>query len=306
VYVGLTSGDPKKQYWSLNKEPCIYLNIITTRYYMTTIYDMGIFEDILERGFDYKLPTSVVDTLTTLHCKSSNTKSPYKQLTFKKIIFSKHIPALDKSSMDPYTEMRLMLNKISNKTYLLNVDRIVEIYNNIPEEEISDFEHKMLEIFINNRFYVKLYADIFALCLQNRPSFMCSFDKYYEIFLEAFNNITYVDPVDNYDLFCKNNLINERQKTFTSFIKYLTLSSVISSRYINNLIQVLSMYIETHLCSSDHTCIIDEMIENITLCYSKPILCNQNIDFIAKLVSYKPKQYPGLSSRSIFKLMDVV
>jgi hypothetical protein len=273
---------------------------------MTAIYGIDIFDAILERGFDYKLPIIVIDTLTKLHCKSSNTKSPYKQLTFKKIIFSTHMPASNKSTMDPYTEMRLLLNKISNKTYLVNIDRIVDIYIHVPEEDISEFETKMLEIFINNRFYVKLYADIFSLCLQHRHSFMKSLDTYYEIFLEAFNNTTYVDPVENYDLFCKNNITNEKQKTFTSFIKYLTLSSVISSKYINNLIQALSVYIDGHLQSYEHAYIIDEMIENISLCYHKPTLSVHNINFVDRLVSYKPKQYPGLSSRSIFKLMDIV
>lgn len=278
---------------------------------MSYIYDIGLFDTISHNGFDYKLPIDVIHCLTSLHARCSHSSTPYKQVTFKKIVFTSTKPGIVREDsgipdQSPSIEMRLALNKITNKTYLTNIDNIVNIFNNTLESDIPSLEHTMMETFTNNRFYAKLYADIFSICLQSRPNFMNCFKTQYNIFIESFNHIVYVDPNIDYDLFCKNNLIQEKQKTFTCFMLHLTLNAVITKVYINNMISILSTYINNNMNSSDNIYTIDEMVENIVLCYTTTVFDEHNIKFVEKLSSYRPKQFPGLSSKTIFKLMDIV
>jgi hypothetical protein len=275
---------------------------------MNAIYDINTFETILQTGFEYKLPSEVITCLTSLHTKCSYTLSPYKQISFKKILFNtlKPIGIDNPDIISASTEMRLALNKITYKSYLTNIDQIVNIFVSVSETERSELENTMMEIFTSNRFYAKLYADIFATCWNTRPSFMNCFKSHYESFISSFNTIVYVNPDTDYDLFCKNNLIQEKQKTFSCFMLNLTLNEVVSKEYINNMVYILAVYIDRHMNSSEYVYIIDEMIENIVLCYNTKLFVESNIKFVAKISTYKPKQFAGISSKTIFKLMDII
>jgi hypothetical protein len=98
----------------------------------------------------------------------------------------------------------------------------------------------------------------------------------------------------------------EKHKTFASFLLKLTQNGVISSRYIIDLVDMLTEYIKEYIHLAVQSYIVDEMIDHISIVYSSKYLSEENIQYIKKLTSYKPKQFPGLSSRSIFKLMDIV
>ena len=275
---------------------------------MTNIYDITTFETILHQGFEYKLPIEVIQCLTTLHNKCSYTPSPYKQVSFKQIVFNtpKPIGIYTNETISSSTEMRLALNKITYKSYLTNIDLIINIFISVSETERIELETTMMEIFTSNRFYAKLYADIFSTCWKTQPSFINCFNSHYEVFISSFNTIVYVSPDIDYDLFCKNNIIQEKQKTFSCFMLNLTLNEVISKEYVNNMVTILSKYIDQHMNSSEYIYIIDEMIENIVLCYNTKIFIESNIKFVSKISTYKPKQFEGISSKTIFKLMDLV
>ena len=164
----------------------------------------------------------------------------------------------------------------------------------------------MLNVFTTNRFYVGLYADVFSICVEHRPSLLICFDEYYSKYVDSFMHIEIVDPDIDYDLFCTNNLKQEKHKTFACLLLKLTQNRVIPARYIINVVDKLSEYINEYIKLSNHAYIVDEMIEHISLVYSSTYLSEDNICFIKKITLYKPKQFPGLSARSIFKIMDIV
>jgi hypothetical protein len=120
---------------------------------MNTIYDINTFETILQTGFEYKLPIDVIQCLTTLHNKCSYTQSPYKQVSFKKILFNtpKPIGIYNNDTISSSTEMRLALNKITYKTYLTNIDLIINIFVSVSETERVELENTMMEIFTSNQ-----------------------------------------------------------------------------------------------------------------------------------------------------------
>ena len=88
------------------------------------------------------------------------------------------MPASNKSNMDPYPEMRLLLNKISNKTYLVNIDRIVDIYIHVPEEEISEFETKLAPL---------------AVIIHQLPAYLI-FDSFLQALLATDGRAPQIDP----------------------------------------------------------------------------------------------------------------
>lgn len=283
---------------------------------MTDVYPLSIFENVATTGFDYRLPHDVIECLTRIHAKCSNAPSPYKILRFNKLIFQATKPILhstkttgsntDGVDIDHHTEMLLVLNKISNKTYLDSIDTIVGLFKTAPESVADTLDAAVLNVFTTNRFYVGLYADVFSLCVQHRPSLLTCLDRQFGVFIETLSNIETVDPNVDYDLFCMNNVKHEKQKAMSAFIVKITQNGIVSSSYITRLVEVLLLFINQHIQSSQHAYVVDELIEHVVIVYTKDYLSEYHIQQIKQITLYKPKQFPGLSSRSIFKLMDIV
>jgi len=283
---------------------------------MTDVYPLSIFENVSTTGFDYRLPNDIIACLSRIHDKCSNTPSPYKILRFNKLVFQSTKPILHSTkstgsnaeglAIDHHTEMLLVLNKISNKTYLDSIDTIIGLFKTAPESIADTLDAAVLNVFTTNRFYVTLYADVFSLCVQHRPSLLECLDRMFVGFIETLSNIETVDPNVDYDLFCANNVKHEKQKTMSAFILKITQNSIIPSSYVTRLVEVLLLFINQYIQSNQHAYVVDELIEHVVIVYNKEYLSENHIQQIKHITLYKPKQFPGLSSRSIFKLMDIV
>jgi hypothetical protein len=73
--------------------------------------------------------------------------------------------------------IRLHLNKITDKNYEDISNKIFDsinnlIQNNISSEDMSKLSTIVFEIATNNRFYSKIYADLYSELLSNGPPFV--------------------------------------------------------------------------------------------------------------------------------------
>jgi hypothetical protein len=208
---------------------------------------------------------------------------------------------------DHQTEMLLILNKISNKTYLDSIDTIVGIFKSAPDSVSEALDDTVLKVFTTNKFYVVLYADVFSICVQHRPSLWTCLDKHFSLFITQVSDIEMVDPVDEYDLFCKNNLKQEKQKTMSAFIMKITQNGIVPcGKYLAVLVDVLLSSINQHINNKQSIHIVDVLIDHISIVYKPECLSEEHVHLIKQITSYKPKQFPGLSSRSIFTLMHII
>jgi hypothetical protein len=217
--------------------------------------------------------------------------------------------------------MRSWLNKMSDKMYVEPFEKIIEILNQLITDGISDADMlrvgtTIFDIASNNRFYSKLYADLYTKLIENYQVMRNIFNENLESFMELFNCIEYVDSEKDYDMFCKINKDNERRKALSLFFVNLTTNKIISEDKLKEMASSLLNRLLTFILEENRKNEVDEITENIAILYSynKQLYdtCEEKFDgisfgeMIEKLAHCKAKTYPSLSNKAIFKFMDLV
>lgn len=216
--------------------------------------------------------------------------------------------------------IRSNLNKMSIKTYdeintnvISNIDELIN--QNISLEESNKISSIIFDIVSSNRFYSKLYANLYSNLISKYDFIRLVFKEKEASLCDILNNVHYVSPDENYDLFCKMNNENEKRKALISFFVNLVLYDVIVVGKIEELLIQLLDNLNILIKEENKKFVVDEYIEIIFILYNKELFNNHNVnpdnhtkilEIIKHLAGVKVKTYPSLSSKSIFKLMDIV
>lgn len=311
-------------------------------------------------GFEYNLPESIISILTTFATnigysystpinpnfvsttvfKPAQTTQSVGKQTFGKKRRNREASEDEWSSFKTtkmeqrggidvnIDKIKLSLNKISDKTFLQMRENIINeldfIYNSveITEEDNNKLCNVIYGLVSTNKFYSKIFADLYSELVEKYPSIKLSFNgkMNYENVMENYTNIQYVSPDENYDLFCDNNKQNELRKAFTTFYVNLSYNGLIEQTSMLKLLRELLIMIKQKINVENCKNEVDELTENIAILYknSKELLeeyedvdeymiDDQNIgEFIQELSQYKSKNYLSLSNKAIFKFMDII
>jgi hypothetical protein len=215
--------------------------------------------------------------------------------------------------------IRSALNKMSDSNFIEKYNNIFEILDSILNESSSQENmlrvgNEIFEIASNNRFYSKLYADLFSKLIEKYDIMRTIFEKNLSTFLELFNCIESGEPDKDYNLFCKINKDNERRKSLSAFFVNLTSNKIISEEKIIDLTKQLLKQVYDFVRLDNKKNEVDEIVENLCILYNKQLVedCEDKIydlkliEIIQKFASCKPKAFPSLTSKSIFKFMDIL
>ncbi len=216
--------------------------------------------------------------------------------------------------------IRSCLNKITEKNYEDQCGKIIEILDQLNSGETAADDmlrvgNAIFEIASNNRFYSKLYADLYTKLIHNYEIMNQVFENNLHSFLELFTRIEYINADENYDKFCKINLDNERRKSLSMFFVNLSLTKIIETSKIIELASNLMNQVLQIIHEIDKKNEVDEMVENIALLYNKDVfVLSENtmitgktfVESIEWLAKSKAKTFPSLSNKSIFKFMDMI
>ena len=218
-------------------------------------------------------------------------------------------------------DIKTQLNKLSNKNYIEITGKITAIVEQIIENNNKDdfalVSLVIFEIASNNRFYSKIYADLYSDLFTKYEFMRGVFETSFTTFLELFLNVEYVNPEENYDKFCKVNKDNEKRKSLSEFFINLMINKIISEDKISNLLVNLLLQVSQYMIVPNKKNEVDELIENIALLYKKDLFdCNRKdekslineltvTEFITKLAKSKAQKDTSLTSKSIFKCMDI-
>lgn len=308
-------------------------------------YDLNDFMEVKMNTFDFTLPPETIDLINKLVIEvgsPSYIKTPIFQkrdiketnmLNIKKKNFHKNVEddwdsirtfqttkIEQKVGIDIQLDLiRSYLNKMTDRNFIEMKIKIIElldklIEDNVENEDIHKICENIFEIASNNRFYSKLYADLYSELINKYELMRKIFENSLNTYMDLFNTIEYVDASENYDKFCKLNKINENRKSISTFFINLMLNSVISKEVINNLVVSLFKQMYALIFIENKKNEVDEIVENIAILYKKKIieefnteiLDNMNtVELIHKLSNSKSKNYKSLSSKSIFKFMDL-
>lgn len=217
--------------------------------------------------------------------------------------------------------IRSYLNKITDRTFAdmkTNIigllDKLIE-ENSISQADVMRISSYLFEFASTNRYFSKLYADLYTELVNKYECMKQTLDESFHSFLELFINIEYVDPDVNYDEFCRINKMNEKRKALSAFFINLSANNLLSHDKLVDLTYKMVLRVVEYIPMSDKKAHVDEYTENIAILFNKgeygnvtdKLIDGKTItETIKMLATSKPKTYPGLSSKCIFKYMDLV
>lgn len=233
-------------------------------------------------------------------------------------------PSEEKSEFDIQIEnIRLHLNKLTDKNYTDISSKIFESINKLIEDKITSEEMSKLstiifELATNNRFYSKIYADLYSELISKYNEIKETFESNFQSFTELFVNIEYVDSNVNYDKFCENNKKNEKRRSLATFYINLMNNKVISKMQIMKITRDLLAQIYSFITIENKKNEVDELTETIAILYKKEIYeDDEGADYeqiegytineiIERVASSKVKDFKSLTNKSLFKFMDLI
>jgi hypothetical protein len=217
--------------------------------------------------------------------------------------------------------IRSYLNKITDKNFSDFCPKILELIDGVISGTSEDIKQVSLEIFdiaSTNRFYSKIYADLYTKIIKKYDVMRGAFEDSLSNFSELFNIIEYVDPKVDYDKFCKINKDNEKRKALGAFFINLSINGVIPLVTIQNITRTLLSQIYKYISEENKKNEVDELTENVALFYKKEFYENdENVTYeliegytiteiIERISISKVKDYKSLTNKTIFKFMDMI
>ena len=226
------------------------------------------------------------------------------------------------------SDIRNCLNKISIKNYEANKEMIMnyidslckkdseETGENIGEtKDLEKIANNIFDIASTNKFFSEIYAKLYGELAGKYTIFKDILSNFLCNFTENMKNIKYVDPAGNYDAFCIYNKANDARKATSVFIVNLVKEGIIESSTLLTTITDTYNIILKYIYEENRINEVEEIIENLYLLVTETIKQRsilttavwdsilQNIKTVSEL---KVKDVPSISSRAIFKMMDIL
>lgn len=253
--------------------------------------------------------------------KKRSTTSNYNEEDWKMIRNFKKTE-INKDQTDDQKNMnviRLLLNKISSKNYTDVIEQVLEKIDEMRDTEvITDENYTQINnlIFNNagtNKVLSEVYANVFKRLLHKYKNIEEIFNNDFKNFITLFDAIEYVDPNEDYDKFCSNNLENEKRRSTSLFLCNLLKNNILKIDDIIHIIFQLQNLLFTNIEKDGFVEHNSEISENlfILITNSYSILKNHNewnsiINNVDIIKNIKAKEKPSLSNKIVFKHMDIV
>uniref|UniRef100_A0A6C0EU55 MIF4G domain-containing protein n=1 Tax=viral metagenome TaxID=1070528 RepID=A0A6C0EU55_9ZZZZ len=233
----------------------------------------------------------------------------------------KGIKKEEKIGIDKYIdEIRILLNKISDKNYEVNKDSIIQkIKDCLEDNEESNDDMKrvvtvLFDIAKSNKFYSQIYAKLYKELIDNFPFFNDTVVPFVNQFMDSLNNLVYVESSVDYDGFCNYNKTNENRRASMAFIVNLMKNEVELPIHILDIVLHFQNLAIKFIDEENRVNEVDEITEllNIVILMINDTYkvddkwMNEILPKIKMFSSFKIKEKVSLSSRSIFKYKDIV
>lgn len=304
-------------------------------------YNLTDYSQIINTSF--VLPKNVLNVIENLNnltgsC-SSNEQKPTRPTIQNKIVFSKtpniennwndgknykSLPSIPKEGIDKIiTEIKIALNKLSNKNADTQKGAIFELIEKVEEnslekeEDLKKIANTIFEIASSNKFYSEIYAELYKSLLDKFSIFSPPLYDLLMNYKNTFQTINAVNPNDDYDGFCVYVKSNDKRKATTAFIINLTKKEIFTKEEILELIIYLQNLIVEFSQLPKRIEEVEEITENLFIIGTegKPIfaefdLWNKNIvpKFLELSVLRKTDatKYSSMSNRATFKYKDIL
>jgi len=305
------------------------------------IYNLEDYNQIIFEGFSYQLPESTLALITELK-KEIDTFAPAPapaddklkrgfHFGGKKIKNRRNESAEDWNALKSFkstvmdkkegadkilNDIRACLNKISGKNYDSQKEGITKHIEDLFEEnedELHKVANALFDVAGNNKFNSLIYANLFKELSERFPKLWENFDAFLTSYKQSISSINYADPNSDYDKYCENNKSNDRRKAISTYLSNLNMIGFIKNDITVEIVMYLLKHINEYIDSENKTNEVEEITENLYLFITllnnhlkneaQWALVIENIETIAKM---KSKEKKSLSSRAVFKYMDIL
>ena len=241
-------------------------------------------------------------------------------------------------------EIRVCLNKLTDKNYAKQSGEMKEKMQSLcnareteegvegegavgaAEEDWKKVSKILFEIASTNKFYSKIYAQLYLELMQEFVIFQEILDTFLEGFVHKLETIQYIDPDVDYDGYCQYTKQQDERKAMTGFIVHLAINYVLVDggkgrnlmEKVKNIAKHLTNRIAESIDKENCTNNVEEMSDILFLICSlgekgvvedwkksggvewKEISSQMGV-----LSSQKVKEHVSLSSRALFKILDI-
>lgn len=310
---------------------------------MTVKYGLSDFYDINTEGFKVVLPDSVVDEINEL-VKQVGSPNYIRTPVFQKIPRShssinkkkrdmkmnintqdiwnkmnKHQVAVEKDEDEiSIQKVRSYLNKLTDKNIddiSENISIIIQKVIDIKDKEmIKSIGSSIFEIASSNKFFSTVYAELYSILFTKYEVMQSLLEENYSSFLDKFETIEYISPEEDYDAFCRINKENDKRRALSTFYLNLYCIGVLPIEKIEYLlVQIMNKLLDT-IQLPGKAAHVEEYTENIGILYQHEMEYNENLtlsneknirDTVIFFANTKNKTFPSLTSKCIFKYMDI-
>ena len=234
----------------------------------------------------------------------------------------RYIPPKNHTKQEPkigLDTIKLNLNKLTDKNYLdisVKIEDMIQKWLIIETstEEIEKMGEVIFTIASNNRMFSKVYADLYCYLTEKIQILSDTFYPNFLKYCELFDNITTVVNQDDYDEFCKMNILNEKRRSVSLFMVNLTKNNMVKSIELYQIISKLINKLQEMIMMPDKVGINQELIDNILILYDNGNIYNdietfskENnivIDCIRMISTSNKTNILGINSKTKFKCMD--
>lgn len=214
--------------------------------------------------------------------------------------------------------IRSLINRITEKTYPIIVEKLTEKLNSFDEsitssENISKIGSTILDMATSNSFNSKTYAKLCSYLSENYIFMKNIIDTNLKEFMNLFETFESVDPAEDYDKFCEINIVNDKRRAMSLFLCNLYANNIIKFEFIENIIFSLYTRIQNNMNDESKKLEHNELSENILIIISNisiSLIKNNStwepfIKYITEISSINTKEVKGISSKCKFKHMDI-
>lgn len=214
-------------------------------------------------------------------------------------------------------DLRMLLNKLTETNYQEMRDKIVvaltKILESEPEEgDLMKVGVSIFEIGCLNKFWAKLYAQLYKDLIGTFPIMNSIYKKNFESFLSLFDVIRFISAEEDYDKFCEVNKENEKRRSISSFFVHLMKNNVLSQDKIMNIINILKSKFQICIKEDNMRNEVNEIGANLCILIREgrdTLNDNDDWDAVEKFVEdvsdMNHKDYISLTSKVVFMFMDL-
>ncbi len=302
------------------------------------MYTLAFYETMCVQPSTYTLPQVNIDNINALHLhmgvqnipvktkpvdnqarrqKQENMENWKKREEFKATVIAKK-----EGYENLFGELKKYLNKLTTANYDTQVESIIETVKTIITLDDDDDKIRValiqaaeviLQVACSNKYYSALYAKLYMRLVDIHHQFLEEKDRVCDKFLNALQEIEIVDPNVDYDRFCAVNKKNDERRAMMLYIVNLHKTGGCSMGELSRIVIKIDMMIHSHVSESSYVEYTNELTEIMNIFVTNmvtEIKTLQEWAFIKQRIvdysKYKAKDYPGMSSRTIFKYMDMV